>query len=245
MYARNRIYISEAEQQQVKACKIFLAGGGIGSVVAECALRMGFENITIVDGDVVELSNLNRQNYIHADIGETKTQSIKRRLLSINPHANIKIHDFFLTENNIEPLLNGHDIAINALDFQSKTPFVFDELCQRISIPVLHPYNIGWAALLFIIMPNNIGLSTISNEYLGFEEKAVKFFLNQMEQDGVQWKWIESVLTEYSNENYRLPPPQLPIGSWLLGGLCTYVLYSLATNKEVKHFPDYYYLSTR
>jgi tRNA A37 threonylcarbamoyladenosine dehydratase len=46
-----------------------LAGCGIGSVIAECALRLGFENITITEGDNVELSHLNRQNHIDKNIG--------------------------------------------------------------------------------------------------------------------------------------------------------------------------------
>lgn len=242
-YSRNRIYISETEQQRIKSSRIFLAGCGIGSVIAECALRMGFENITLADGDVVELGNLNRQNYVDVDIGLTKTGNIKKRLLAINPQANITTHDFFLTEENIAPLLNGHDVAINALDFQSNAPFVFDELCQKKNIPVLHPYNMGWAALLFIITPNDVGLAKISNEYAGFEKKAVRFFLNQMEQDSEQRKWLEGALTEYTNEKDQLSPPQLSTGSWLLGGLCTSVLYRLTTNKEVKQFPDFYFLS--
>ncbi len=243
-YTRNRIYISETEQQQIKNSKIFLAGCGIGSVIAECALRMGFEHITIADGDVVELTNLNRQNYIHTDIGLPKTESMKKRLLAINPKATITAHNLYLTERNIEPLLTGHDIAINALDFQSNAPFVFDELCQQKNIPALHPYNVGWGALLFIIMPDGAGLTNISPEYAGFEEKAVSFFLNQLKQDGRQSEWLEKVLTEYANEKEKLPPPQLSTGSWLLGGLCTTVLYGLATNKTVKQFPDFYFLST-
>jgi tRNA A37 threonylcarbamoyladenosine dehydratase len=58
-YARNRIYLSEDEQSKLKKIRLLLGGAGIGSVVAECALRLGIENITIVDGDVVEISNLN------------------------------------------------------------------------------------------------------------------------------------------------------------------------------------------
>ena len=52
--------MSEKEQNMVKEYRIFLGGAGIGSIVAECALRFGFEHITIVDGDKVEESNLNR-----------------------------------------------------------------------------------------------------------------------------------------------------------------------------------------
>jgi len=61
-YSRNRIYVTLEEQEKIKRYRILLGGAGIGSIIAECALRFGFENITIVDGDRVELSNLNRQN---------------------------------------------------------------------------------------------------------------------------------------------------------------------------------------
>lgn len=54
--------MSEKEQSLIKDYNIFLGGAGIGSIVAECALRFGFEHITIVDGGKVERSNLNRQN---------------------------------------------------------------------------------------------------------------------------------------------------------------------------------------
>jgi len=219
-----------------------LAGSGIGSVIAECALRLGFENITIADGDNVELSNLNRQNYICENIGTAKTESIKKRLLQINPNANIVTHNLYLTESNIEQLLAGHNVAINALDFQSNAPFVFDELCQQNKIPALHPYNIGWAALLFIIMPTGAGLASISDEYTGFEKKAVSFFLKKM--DNEQRKWVEGVLTEYANETIKQSPPQLSVASWLLGGLCASVMYRLATGKDVKRFPDFYFLSS-
>lgn len=50
-YSRNRLYINEKEQNVIKNYKILLGGAGIGSIIAECALRLGFEHITVVDGD--------------------------------------------------------------------------------------------------------------------------------------------------------------------------------------------------
>ena len=60
MYSRNRIYIKPDEQEKIKHFRVLLGGAGIGSIIAECALRMGFETITIIDGDKVEkiVSNL-------------------------------------------------------------------------------------------------------------------------------------------------------------------------------------------
>ena len=128
-YSRNRLYVSEREQSIIKHYKILLGGAGIGSIIAECALRFGFEHITIIDGDKVEENNLNRQNYTENNIGRYKAECLAERLLSINPNAQIDFHTEFMTPHNIEKLLNEHDVAINALDFKDKTPFVFDEIC--------------------------------------------------------------------------------------------------------------------
>lgn len=243
-YKRNRIYISTTEQLEIKNYKIFLAGCGIGSVIAECALRMGFENITIADGDVVESSNLNRQNYENADIKNSKAESLKKRLLSINPDANITTHNFYLTCNNIEPILQHHNVAINALDFETDIPFAFDELCQQKNIPVLHPYNIGWAALIFVIMPDGLNLSSIAPMHEGFEKSVISYFLNSLEPASENKKWIEKVLIEYEKEGGKFPPPQLSPGSWMLGGSCATILFRLVTNAEIKQFPKYYFITT-
>ena len=161
-YNRNRIYVSEDEQEKVRETRILLGGAGIGSIIAECALRFGFENIVIVDGDRVELSNLNRQNYVKSDIGKSKAECLAKRLLRINPKANIQYHDTFIDKGNVKELLEGVDIAINALDFKSDIPFVFDDLCSKRRIPVLHPYNFGWGAFLTIIKPGGYQLTEVS-----------------------------------------------------------------------------------
>ena len=69
-YSRNRLYVLPEEQDIISQKRILLGGAGIGSIIAECAIRFGFEKMTIVDGDVVEESNLNRQNYCQSDIGK-------------------------------------------------------------------------------------------------------------------------------------------------------------------------------
>jgi molybdopterin/thiamine biosynthesis adenylyltransferase len=244
-YKRNRIYIPIDKQENIRNCKILIAGCGIGSVIAECALRLGFEIITIVDGDRVEISNLNRQNYINADIGIDKSESINKRLLSINPNAIINTYNYYLDETNIDGIVKDHHIAINALDFKSNVPFAFDDLCQKYNIPVLHPYNIGWAGLVYVIMPIGANLKQISNNWSGFEKNVVKYFLNSLNVDSIEKKWISDVLIEYQNEKELVSPPQLSVGSWLLGSMCTTILFDLANKKTVKQFPEYYFLSTK
>lgn len=244
-YKRNRIYIPIDDQENIRIFKILVAGCGIGSVIAECALRLGFENITIVDGDKVESSNLNRQNYLSEDIGHSKAESIKKRLLEINPDANIVTYSFYLDGFNMEQVIEGHQIAINALDFNSNIPLIFDDICQSKNIPILHPYNIGWAGLVYVIMPKGDCLIKISSDWSGFEKKVVKYFLDKLDESSTDKKWVLNILKQYENEKEQLSPPQLSVGSWLLGSLCTSILFDIAMKNPVKQFPEFYFLSTK
>ena len=238
-YQRNEIYISKEEQEKLKTFSVFFAGCGIGSNIAECALRLGFENQTLIDGDTVELSNLNRQNYNQTNIGFPKSEALKKRLLSINPDANITTVKAFLNDDNMGQLVPGHHVAINALDFQSDIPLKFDEFCQDHHIPVLHPYNIGWATVVFVVLPNGQNLSGISKNHIGFEKKVATFLIENLTDYPKQW--ISSILSEYAKKEQEQSPPQLSIGSWLAAGVCTNIMYRLAVGKEVKQFPDFYF----
>ncbi|WGD35637.1 ThiF family adenylyltransferase [Olleya sp. YS] len=243
-YSRNRIYLTPEEQEAIKNYPIILGGCGIGSVIAECALRLGFENITIIDGDQVELSNLNRQNYTEDDIDTDKVSAIKKRLLSINNKANITVHNCFLTKDNVETLVEGHKIAINALDFTSDIPLHFDKICQQKGIPVLHPYNLGWGGLVTIITPEGLLLDSIEKPNEKFNElKMVEYATSYLKFWQTPHDWIDECIEKYLKEKEVLPPPQLPIASWTVAAMCTHLLYNIATNKNIKRFPEFY-LST-
>ena len=242
-YSRNRIYVNDQEQETIKNTRILLGGAGIGSVIAECALRFGFENITIIDGDKVEKSNLNRQNYTESDLGNYKVDCLTKRLIAINPDAKINKCAVFLTKENVKEYVNNCDIAVNALDFKDETPFLFDEICKEHNIPVLHPYNFGWAGFMSIVKPDGVQLSQLNNSFddpLGFELKVADYVTGY----GAFWhepkEWLEKIIEQYKTEKEILPPPQLAIASWITAGFCVTAMYNLATGKEVKYFPKFY-----
>ena len=207
-YNRNRIYVSEEEQDKIRETRILLGGAGIGSIIAECALRFGFEDIVIVDGDTVELSNLNRQNYEKRDIGKSKAECLAKRLQRINPKARIKFHNTFIDRGNVKELLEGVKIAINALDFKSDIPFIFDELCSKMKIPVLHPYNFGWGGFLTIIKPGGYQLTEVAPSYKDFEVKMAEFVARYCTFWNMPNRWLDNVIESYQNEPGELPPPQ-------------------------------------
>ena len=92
--------------------------GGVGGFALECLVRSGFEHITIVDKDIVDESNLNRQIIsLNSTIGQSKTKIAQKRALDINPNISIKIVNEFILENNIDLLFNEKiDYIIDACD---------------------------------------------------------------------------------------------------------------------------------
>lgn len=242
-YSRNRLYISPEEQRIIKNYPILLAGSGIGSNIAECALRFGFENITIIDGDIIEVSNLNRQNYTYQDISMSKAVALYNRLKSINPEVKIQYHNDFITQESLDIVLENVSVAFNALDFTSEVPVLFDRVCQEKNITVVHPYNLGWAGLVTAITPYSQNLEILGNKD-GINELAVVEFASQyLKQSGQNIGWLDKIIRDYKAEKDVLPPPQLAVGSWLAAGMCTTLLYKIATGKSFKQFPEFYFTS--
>lgn len=239
-YSRNMLYLSEEEQTKIRNFRILLGGAGIGSVIAECALRFGFESITIVDGDKVELSNLNRQNYVSGDIGKYKAECLGKRLKRINSQADIRIVNEFITKDNIDEIISGNDIAINALDFTSNIPFLFDKKCSEKGIYVLHPYNLGWAGMLTIIKPNGYQISELSDgKYKGFELKIAEYVSRYSTFWNMEKEWLANVIERFKKENIK-SPPQLSVASWIIAGHCVNAMFNIATGRTVKCFPKFY-----
>lgn len=241
-YSRNRLFVTPEEQLRIAQCKLFFGGSGLGSVIAECALRFGFENIFIIDGDNVELSNLNRQNYLYEDIGCSKSENLYNRLKRINPKANIGYATEFLDGNNIGKYLEGTSIAINALDFASDVPFLFDEYCLENGVSVLHPYNLSYAGFVTVVDRRDTLLSQLGG-WNDFELRMGDFIISNLEKKGEETYWLSNVVEALKDEKKKMPLPQLSVGSWITAGLCTKVLFNIATGRDVEIFPNFYYLS--
>ncbi len=119
MFERLITLINEESFNKIQAKNVLIVGvGGVGGYAFETLVRSGIINITIVDGDVVENSNLNRQIISNINvIGKPKVLVAKERALSINPNANIKAINEFITENNFDILLEDkYDYVIDACD---------------------------------------------------------------------------------------------------------------------------------
>ncbi len=145
--ARNKDYVAHDLQQQMKETTLMVAGCGMGSMFAEGALRLGFQNIILVDGDEIEAHNLNRQNYVRGDVGQSKVKALQNRLLSIYPKANIETFDEYITPENVGELVSKADIVFDTVDFVDLPAIIaLHDACHARGLPVISALNIGWGA---------------------------------------------------------------------------------------------------
>lgn len=102
---------------KVKQATVAIAGvGGLGSPVAIALCRTGVGRLILADFDVVEPSNLNRQQYFVDQIGLPKVEALKANLMRINPYIQIDIHPVRLTQQTIPQLFADADIIVEAFD---------------------------------------------------------------------------------------------------------------------------------
>ncbi|MEL5900126.1 thiamine biosynthesis protein ThiF [Clostridium sporogenes] len=103
--------------EKLKKVSVAIAGlGGLGSTAALSLARVGIGKLILVDYDVVEPSNLNRQQYFIKHIGMKKTQAMKDIISQCNPFVKIETIDAYVDEKNIESIFKDADIIIEAFD---------------------------------------------------------------------------------------------------------------------------------
>jgi tRNA A37 threonylcarbamoyladenosine dehydratase len=119
IFQRTELLLGKEIMEKIAVKNVIIFGlGGVGSWCAESLIRSGIRKLTIVDSDMVCITNVNRQ--LHATtqtIGQVKTEALKKRLLEINPSAEIQaIQKIYNTKNHDEFNLDTYDFIIDAID---------------------------------------------------------------------------------------------------------------------------------
>ena len=119
-------YLPPEQLREIQSKKIGLGGaGGLGSNVALTLTRCGFKNFEIIDADRVDYSNLNRQQYFLDEVGGMKTETLRRRLLAVNPDCAVRLFPVSWTPAGGGRYFNGCDFVVEAFDrAESKHAFV-------------------------------------------------------------------------------------------------------------------------
>lgn len=118
--------------------------GGVGGYVAESLARTGIGHFTLIDNDVVTLTNINRQIIAtHDAIGEPKVEVMKQRILSINPNAVVETKQmFFLPENENDIDFNQYDYIVDAID-TVKAKIALAVIADKYQKPIISSMGAG------------------------------------------------------------------------------------------------------
>lgn len=117
-------------QEQLLKSKVLVVGtGGLGSPISLYLAAAGVGTIGLVDGDVVDLSNLQRQIAHHTpDVGRSKVDSAREKIESINPDVKVISHNFRLDKDNIREIIRGYDFIVEGTD-NFPTKYLVNDAC--------------------------------------------------------------------------------------------------------------------
>ena len=126
-------------QEKIFAAKVLLIGvGGLGSPVSLYLAAAGIGTLGLVDNDVVDLSNLQRQ-IVHftKDIGRSKVESAEQKLHALNPEVKLRTYNQHLDIDNIADIIGGYDFVVDGTD-DFPTKFMINDACVSAGIPFSH-----------------------------------------------------------------------------------------------------------
>ncbi len=241
-HSRNMGLITEEEQQKIDEKTLLIAGCGVGSLVAINAARLGFEKFVLVDGDKVELSNINRQGYSSHDVGKFKVNALAKRLKQINPHAEIKKYPVFVDIKNAARLVHKADIVFDTIDPDAAQAIIaMHRAAQKEHKTIIAPADVGWGGMLQVFTPESISyekmigldpetpIEKISNQegYSKFIQYFIKFL-----PEYVQKMAMEVV------EGKRAHYPQPVSAAYILSAMAVMAAKRVACGQPVKVAPD-------
>ena len=136
-FARFKLLVND-KFEKIKNLNILVIGvGGVGGYCVESLVRSGINNITIVDYDTIDITNINRQIIaLHSTIGKKKVEVLKERILDINPNCNVKTFDIFYNEETFKQInLLEYDYIIDCCDsLKSKELLIRESVKNNIKI---------------------------------------------------------------------------------------------------------------
>ena len=143
---RTELLVKEEGIERLQSANILIVGlGGVGSFAAEFLVRSGSGNLTIVDGDTVDITNINRQlPALNSTIGKNKTDVVAERILDINPEINLKKINEFLEPERMEEILTQEkfDYVLDCIDSLSpKLALIIT--CKRKKIKLVSAMGAG------------------------------------------------------------------------------------------------------
>lgn len=161
-YSRNKNLMSDDEiilLSQKKVCVLGL--GGLGGYIVEMLSRIGVGSLTLVDGDVFDETNLNRQLFSSMNnLGSSKALEAEKRVKGINPLTKVIPVYEFIDSSNAMKIIANHDVIVDALDSIDLRKYIA-KVCTELNLPLVHGAIAGWYGQVATIYPNDTTLDIL------------------------------------------------------------------------------------
>ena len=206
------VYGGEALQKLHNAHICVVGVGGVGSWAAESLVRSGVGKITLIDGDDISRSNINRQSHaLESTIGKIKVEVMRQRLLDINPDCECSIFEQYINDENLSELLmpgaeKKFDCVIDAID-RIKYKSLMIHFCKKHKIKIITTGGAGG-----LTDPTQIEVKDLSRTWNDPLASAVRLALRQVHNFSRNLKRSFGVPCVYSTEQQRYPDKQGNIG---------------------------------
>ena len=176
-YARNIPALTEAEWRILRQKRILVAGcGGLGGHIIDQLARIGVGSLRVVDGDVFEASNLNRQLLSSVPLlGISKAGAAAEHIARVNPEIIADPAECFLTEDNVKDLIGDCDAVMDALD-NITSRRILASACAEAGIPYIYGAISGWVAQAAVSMPGDNLVEKLYPEGTVLRDKSVLSF---------------------------------------------------------------------
>jgi len=246
LISRNAGYVSDELQRRIRQTRLLIAGCGIGSTIAEACVRLGFEQLVLIDKDHVEPHNLNRQDFTAADIGSPKVEALARRLHAINPSASIRAINEWVTPDNAAGFVREADIILDTIDFLSLEGIIaLHDAGRDQRKPIVAAFSVGWGAAAIYFPPDGdctfrtvLGLPAAGPvgdiSYVTRFMHLVDRLEAELGEDVVAA--LKRTLT-VMDDGRPCPAPHVSAGSWAIGSLAATVAARILREEPITAAP--------
>lgn len=248
--SRNSPIINQEIQEKISKCRVLIVGCGLGSLIAESLVRMGFQKFSLVDHDNIEIHNLNRQAYRAKHNGQDKSKSLKEVILGINPEAKVDAYSEFVNEKNVDSFVADCDVIIDTIDFLDlKSVILLHDKAHFYKKPILSAFAAAWGAVGVLIPPygDKAYLRTIFSVHeqdlhnLSYTEKFTAFFSRLAPHLNSEVQSIMINVFTKMKDNQPCPASVVITGAQCACIVCEKLIFDFIAGKT-NNGPEFYYL---
>jgi len=180
-YARNIKTLSAGDQIRLLKSNVCIVGlGGLGGSVTEILARIGVGTLTLIDGDVFEASNLNRQLMSLENLLDVpKAGATAERVGQINSTVKVRAFRTFLSDENADPLIADSDVVVDCLD-NVKTRFILEDAAKKMGKPLVSAAVAGVFGQVTTIFPEDSGLKQVYGDREKAANKGAEAYLGNL-----------------------------------------------------------------